>query len=284
MQPCSGFFNTMEYIEFDFTCSADFAEILMAELAEIGFETFTEEPEGLKAYVQEPDFDENTLNEVLARYKDYFEFTFTRQNIAKQNWNATWESNYAPITVANQVMVRASFHLPNEAYKYDIVINPKMSFGTGHHDTTSMMMAFQLEIEHQNKSVLDVGCGTGILAILSEKLGAKSTRGFDIEEWAAQNSVENAQINFCTKSTFVQGTIETEPEEEYDIILANINRNILLRDVPQYIQKMIKGGVLLISGFYVSDQAEIQNHFEQLGLRMIGQKQQNQWACMMFEY
>lgn len=273
----------MDYIEINFICSGDFAEILMAELAEIGFETFTEESDGLKAYIQSKDFVEEHLEEILERYKSIFEFSFSQNNIAKQNWNAEWESNYAPITVVNQVMVRASFHLPNEAYKYDIVINPKMSFGTGHHDTTSMMMAFQLEINHEAKTVLDIGCGTGILAILSEKLGAASTRGFDIEEWAAANSVENGQINNCTKSVFVQGTIEDEPNIQYDILLANINRNILLRDVPQYIAKMKANSTLLISGFYVTDQEEIQAHFESLGLRMIGQKSQNQWACLRFE-
>ncbi len=273
----------MDYIEINFNCTGDFAEILMAELAEIGFETFTEETQGLKAYVQSKEFVQENLEEILGRYEDIFEFTYSQTNIAKQNWNAQWESNYEPITVANTVMVRASFHMPNQVYKYDIIINPKMSFGTGHHDTTSMMMAFQLEINHEHKTVLDIGCGTGILAILSEKLGAASTRGFDIEEWAAANSVENGQINNCTKSIFVQGTIEDEPKAQYDILLANINRNILLRDIPQYIAKMKPNSTLLISGFYITDQDEIQAHFESYSLKMVGQKSQNQWACLRFE-
>lgn len=273
----------MNYIEISFVTSQDFAEILMAELSEIGFETFTEESDGLKAYVQVDQFNEGDFNEILERYQSVFEFTHSQQIIEKQNWNARWESNYAPIQVANQVQVRASFHFPNESYKYDIVINPKMSFGTGHHDTTSMMMAFQLEVDHSQKSVLDIGCGTGILAILGEKLGANVVRGFDIEEWAAQNSIENASINNCKNAVFVQGTIEQEPDYQYDILLANINRNILLRDITQYMKFMKPQCTLLVSGFYVTDQDEIIEHFESVGLKNTGQKSQNQWACLKFQ-
>jgi ribosomal protein L11 methyltransferase len=270
----------MSYIEVDIKSSADFADILMAELGEIGFETFTEEPDGLKAYIPEETFSQESL--VFNRYKDFFDFSFSKITIEKQNWNAEWERNYPPIRVGDQVLVRASFHEADPNVAYDIVINPKMSFGTGHHETTSMVMAHQLEIDHKNKSVIDIGCGTGILAILAEKLGANDLSAFDIEEWAAENSIENAQLNGCEKIIIRQGTIENEPIKQYDIVLANINRNILLRDISQYINYLKPKGTLVISGFYTSDQADIENKFAEFNLRKTGEKSKNNWASVRF--
>jgi ribosomal protein L11 methyltransferase len=273
----------MSYIELKITTTADFAEILMAELGEIGFETFTEEANGLNAYIPESEFDQIALDEILNRYKDFFEFSYLKTNIEKQNWNAEWEKNYPPISVGDQVLVRASFHEPNPKVAYDIVINPKMSFGTGHHETTAMVMAHQLEINHNNKTVLDIGCGTGILAILAEKLGATQLSAFDIEEWAAENSIENAKLNSCKHITIRQGTIETEAIFKYDIILANINRNILLRDINQYINYLTPKGILVVSGFYTSDQADIEAKFAEFGLIKTKELSKNNWASVKFE-
>jgi ribosomal protein L11 methyltransferase len=305
----------LSYIELKINADADFSEILMAELAEIGFETFTEEADGLNAYIPENQFVQEFLDEILNRYKDFFEFSFKKNTIEKQNWNAQWEANYPPIRIGEQVMVRASFHAPDPKVKFDIVINPKMSFGTGHHETTEMVMEHQLEVEHFlveypqkiqseisnhyilsdyptksndekviviSKSVLDIGCGTGILAILAEKLGAKEISAFDIEEWAAENSRENAELNNCKHITVRQGTIEDEPAKQYDIILANINRNILLRDIHQYINYLMPGGQLIVSGFYTSDQADIETKFAEFGLEKVREKTKNNWASLRF--
>lgn len=272
----------MGYIELKISTDATFAEILMAELGEIGFESFTEEDYGLNAYIQEALFDQLALDEIWSRYQDSFEWQLSQNNIAKQNWNATWEQNYEPIYVADQVQVRASFHEAQPQYRYDIVINPKMSFGTGHHETTSMMMEHQLELDFNNKAVLDVGCGTAILAILAEKQGASQLAAFDIEEWAAENSAENVALNNCKHIAVRQGTIEQEPHALYDIILANINRNILLRDVSEYVKFMKKGSVLLVSGFYQSDLSDIEAKFKTFGLEKAAQKTKNNWASAKF--
>ncbi len=272
----------MGYIELKISTDDTFAEILMAELGEIGFESFTEEDYGLNAYIQEALFDQLALDEIWSRYQGTFKWQLSQNNIAKQNWNATWEQNYEPIYVADQVQVRASFHEAQPQYRYDIVINPKMSFGTGHHETTSMMMEHQLELDFNNKAVLDVGCGTAILAILAEKQGASQLAAFDIEEWAAENSAENVALNYCKHIAVRQGTIEQEPHALYDIILANINRNILLRDVSEYIKFMKKGSVLLVSGFYQSDLSDIEAKFKTFGLEKAAQKTKNNWASAKF--
>jgi ribosomal protein L11 methyltransferase len=281
----------MSYIEIKIIASSEFSEILMAELGEIGFETFTEEADGLNAYIPEDQFDKDSLDEVFVRYPAFFECTHTINTIEKQNWNAEWEKNYPPIRVGDQILVRASFHEPDQNVPYDIVINPKMSFGTGHHETTSMVMAIMLDMATEKmqgnsfakKSVLDIGCGTNILAILAEKLGATELSAFDIEEWAAENSRENAELNGCKHITVRQGTIEDEPLKQYDIILANINRNILLRDINQYINYLKPGGAIIISGFYTTDQADIETKFAEFGLKKIAEKAKNNWASVRFE-
>jgi ribosomal protein L11 methyltransferase len=273
----------MQYTQLYLHCSPEAAEILTAELAQIGFDTFTDEPDGLKAYIPDSELDMTAVAEVFDRYSAVFEISFTTEKIAQQNWNATWEQNYPPIQVGQQVYVRASFHEPMPGCPYDIVINPKMSFGTGHHDTTHMMLAQQLGINHQGKHVLDIGCGTGILAIMAAKLGAARISAFDIEEWAALNSIENAQLNDCKHITVRQGTIEDEPPGLYDLLLANINRNILLRDIGQYIRFLKPGGLLLVSGFYEQDSAQIETHFSNYQLKKTKQLIQNQWTCLQFE-
>ncbi len=306
----------MRYLELSLKADPDFSEIMMAELGEIGFETFTEEADGINGYIPQDQFDQDAFNELLGKYRPMFEFSYESRFIEKENWNAQWEANYPPIRIGDQVLVRASFHKPDQNVAYDIVINPKMSFGTGHHETTEMVMEHQLEIEHFSveypkkiqsdisnsyilvdypkkeetskvkvvpKSVLDIGCGTGILAILAEKLGAKEISAFDIEEWAAENSRENAELNNCKHITVRQGTIENESLKLYDILLANINRNILLRDINQYINYLKPGGIIIISGFYTSDQADIEGKFAAFGLKKVAEKKKNNWASVRFE-
>jgi ribosomal protein L11 methyltransferase len=272
----------MSYTELKITCDPDLAEIFMAELGNCGFETFTEEPFGLLAYIPDNELDTTLVEAVFERYRPVFAFTYSYQNIAKQNWNATWEQNYAPIRVGTQVLVRASFHDNDPTVSHQIIINPKMSFGTGHHETTHMMLQLMLQLSFTDKTVLDIGCGTGILAILAAKLGASAVAAFDIEDWAAENSRENVNLNNCAHIAVRQGTIETEPKQTYNILLANINRNILLRDIAQYVQFMTNDAQLLVSGFYVSDQPDIEAHFATFGLAKTAENNKNNWACVCF--
>jgi ribosomal protein L11 methyltransferase len=271
------------YFETRLTLNPDFNEILMAELGQIGYESFVETDEGLSAYITETDFDLVKLQQVVDDYQHLTSITFTYEQLETKNWNEEWERNYQPIEVAGQIRVRASYHAPDPAFRYDIVIDPKMSFGTGHHETTTLVMEQQLSLDHHDKSVLDVGSGTGILAILAEMLGATRLTAFDIEEWAYLNAVENAELNGCKHITVFQGTIEDCPADRYDIVLANINRNILLREIPIYVQFLKPGGTLMVSGFYEFDITDIVQKAEEVELKLIAQKTLNQWAVLRFE-
>lgn len=278
----------MNYTELQLRLDPDFGDILTAELAELGFESFTETDEGINAYIPEPDFDADAVAEVVARYSGQTAIAYVVNSLEKTNWNAEWEQNYQPIEVIadneKSVRVRASFHEPNPAFTYDLVINPKMSFGTGHHETTHMMMQHQLGLDHAGKAVLDVGSGTGILAILGLKLGATDALAFDIEEWAVENAVENAALNGCQQMRVFQGTIAgVAADERFDIILANINRNVLLAEVPTYVSHLRPGGQLLVSGFYETDAPDIQQCTTESGLTTVGYLTRNQWASVVFE-
>ena len=275
----------MNYIELKLNINPEFSDIFMAELGEIGYETFTEETDGLNAYITEDLFSETTLDEIMERYLPMTPIRYSYKTLEKKNWNEEWEKNYESIIAANgRVRVRASFHEIDPNIEYDLLINPKMSFGTGHHETTSMVLGLQMNVNHEGKKVLDVGCGTGILAILASKLGANEIAGFDIEEWAAENARENCQLNDCQNITIRQGTIEDEPAEQYDIVLANINRNILMRDIPKYVEFMKPApSQLVVSGFYQHDIEDIENVAKEAGLVKTQMEQKNNWAAVVFE-
>ncbi|AFK02919.1 Ribosomal protein L11 methyltransferase [Emticicia oligotrophica DSM 17448] len=273
----------MSYIELSLQIDLDFAEIMMAELAELGFESFIETEDGLEAYIQEDIFDDLAVKNLIETYAERTAISYSFKQMAKQNWNEEWEKNFQPISIGKDIYVRADFHEPQFGYRYEIIITPKMSFGTGHHETTSMVMEHQLNIPHENKKVLDVGTGTGILAVLAEKLGASYVSAFDIDEWSVENTTENIGLNNTNKIEVRLGTIEDEPKDKYDIVLANINRNILLQQIPIYATFMSEGASLVISGFYESDIADIQVVAEKAGLKKVGQLSKNQWASVVFK-
>jgi ribosomal protein L11 methyltransferase len=291
-----GYLYPMNYLELQLTVSPDYADILTAELAELGFDSFTETDEGLNAYILEGEFLPDAVDELIGRYAAQTPISYRTEVIEKRNWNAEWEQQYEPIEVhadlagesGTSVRVRASFHAPDPAFTYDLLINPKMSFGTGHHETTHMMMQHQLGLNHAGAfagaRVLDVGSGTGILAILAVKLGAVDALAFDIEEWAVENAIENATLNDCAAQVRVfQGTIAgVDPAERFEIILANINRNVLLAEIPTYTTYLKPGGHLMVSGFYEYDAPDIVQKAAEAGLSVQAQLVRNGWASVVF--
>lgn len=282
----------MNYSELQLRLSPDYTDILTAELAELGYESFVETDEGINAYIVEPDFNEQAVQELIAKYADQTAIAYEVNSLEKRNWNAEWERNYEPIEVGvgpeASVRVRASFHASDSnsgsgPFRYDIVIDPKMSFGTGHHETTAMMLEQQLGLDFAGKSVLDVGSGTGILAILAAKMGASAVLAFDIEEWAVENARENAELNACPQVEVFMGTIaDVDPDRQYEIILANINRNVLLAEIPTYTKLLTQNGYLVVSGFYEYDAADIEQKAVEAGLVMTNRLTKNQWTSLSF--
>ncbi len=274
----------MNYTELTLTVAPDWTDILTAELGELGYEAFVETDEGVEAYIPEASFDDVSLKALLARYADQTTIAYQTSSLEKRNWNAEWEQSYAPIEVrrdGRSVRVRATFHAPDPAFDDELVIDPKMSFGTGHHETTYLMLAQQLTLNHNGLAVLDVGCGTGILAIMAARRGATSVLAFDIEEWAVENSRENAGLNQCPQVVVFQGTIAgVDPEARFGLILANINRNVLLAEIPTYATLLTPGGKLLVSGFYEHDAPDIQQLAQEAGLRVQEQHIRNQWTMI----
>lgn len=265
------------------TANEELRQILMAELAEIGYESFIEEEDKLKAYIPQTLFREEALQELLPQYQieDY-----QQQEMPDENWNAKWEADYEPVFIGEECLIKSSFHQIEKTYPYEILINPKMSFGTGHHATTSLMIAFQLMFAdaHQNAKVIDAGCGTGVLAIMAEKLGARQIIAYDTDEWAVKNTQENIELNHCQEISVYQGSVETlSLEGQQQIILANINRNVLLQEIPHYAKLLAPAGLLLLSGFYEADQASIQQIAESEGLSLKANKTQNDWLSLVFE-
>ena len=256
-------------------------DILVAELGEVGFESFTEDVNGVTAYIQKADWDSTILESIQILNSSEVKFDIGVKEIEQVNWNQEWEKNFEPIVVDDQVSIRAPFH-QNPNLPYDIVIEPKMSFGTGHHETTHLMIQHLMQIEVDGKSVLDMGCGTGILAIFTEMKGAKAVDAIDIDSWCYENSIENVERNECKNIKVYEGDSSLLKPDRYDLIIANINRNILLGDMKVYAKSLKENGILLLSGFYTEDVQKIDEAATTQGLKLQGKLERNNWVGLKY--
>lgn len=274
----------MYYSRLQVICNPDFSEILMAEIAEAGFDTFMETEKGFEAFVEQNQFDRQKLQDIKDKYTPLTPIVFFIDRVEKKNWNEEWEKSYEPIIVDDTIIIRAHFHKPEKKYPYEIIITPKMSFGTGHHQTTHLMLKAQLNIDHKNKLVMDAGTGTAVLAIMASKLGARKVEAFDIDSWSVENGNENAEVNHCVNINIQQGKIsELTFPESFDIILANINKNILLEEMHEYATRLKPGGKLLLSGFYEKDIPDLLHEAQRYDLRKGGSDTRDEWACLLLE-
>ena len=273
----------MDYVQVSITCLEEYREILIAELAAIGFDSFLETDSGLEAYVPQDLFDRDSFDEVIATYRKPASLTVAESIVPKVNWNEEWEKNYDPIEVDRLVYVRASFHAPQPGFQYEIVINPKMSFGTGHHATTFQLLSMQGKIDHQGKRVVDVGSGTGILAIMAHLLGAKQVEAFDIDSWCVDNGNENFDLNGVTTRMGLGTIREVKPQGPYELILANINKNVLLDELAIYSSLLSSQGLLLLSGFYSEDIEDLVQAALAQGLFLTMQTAKDNWAALCLQ-
>lgn len=257
------------------------SEILIAELGEKAFESFIESETGISAFVQKDLWDTNILEDIQILSNPEFKIEYTFEEIEQVNWNEEWEKNFEPIDVDGKCHVRAPFHEKTSA-EYDIVIEPKMSFGTGHHETTHMMIQHLLETDLVGKKTLDMGCGTAILAILAEMKGAQPIDAIDIDNWCYLNSIENAERNNCKHISVYEGDASLLIGKKYDVIIANINRNILLNDMQQYVDCLNENGILFLSGFYTEDIPVISESCTSKGLTYVKQFERNNWVALKF--
>ena len=273
----------MDYIQVSITCLEEYREILIAELAAVGFDSFLETDSGLEAYVPQDLFARYSFDEVIATYREAASLTVVEGILPKVNWNEEWEKNYDPIEVDQLVYVRASFHAPKSGFRYEIVINPKMSFGTGHHATTFQLLSMQGKIDHQGKRVLDVGSGTGILAIMAQLLGAKQVEAFDIDSWCVDNGNENFDLNGVSTRMGLGTIREVNPQGPYELILANINKNVLLDELAIYAGLLSSQGLLLLSGFYSEDIEDLVQAASAQGLTLTMQTTKDNWAALCLQ-
>lgn len=274
----------MNYIEYKFTLSSidPWRDILVAYLSEGNFDSFEDTEYGVNAFVQTQLDHEGFVKQVLDELTQV-EINYTRTEIEQVNWNEVWESNFQPILVNDQCYIRAEFHEKKPEIPYEVIIQPKMSFGTGHHETTHLMVEYILELDFKDKAVLDMGCGTSILGILAKMRGAKYVEGIDIDEWSIENSIENAERN-QVELTVKLGDASILGGTTFDTIIANINKNILMADIPKYVEVLHSThGELLLSGLMYFDFDDIVAKCEECGLELISKKQRNEWIALHFK-
>lgn len=273
----------MDYYEFSFTVSSKedfYTDLLINALAEAGFESFEETALGFNAFIAASHFDGAALDAALVPYSSAFDFSYKKKIIPSQNWNEVWESHFTPIEVSNLCYIRATFHAHRPEFRYEIVIDPKMAFGTGHHQTTSMMLEWMLDTDMGGKTVLDMGCGTGILAILADKLGATQVIAIDNDPVCYESTLENTRLNGSKNIKALCGSREIIPAQPFDIIFANINRNILLDQIESYAAVLKSGGLLFLSGFYEADVKQLLDHSATFFLDFSHKKKKDDWVAL----
>lgn len=259
-------------------------DLLISDLADLGFDTFEDSEKGFTAFIIKDNFNEQELKGLLYRYADDFAVDYWLEDVADENWNAEWEKNFSPLIIDDVCYVRATFHESQPSYPYEIIIDPKMSFGTGHHQTTTMMMQYILAADLKDKATLDMGCGTAILAILAAKLGAKNLVAIDYDDVCYESTIENAALNNVTNLKAICGSKEVIPNEEYDVIFANINRNILLDQIHRYAEVLKPEGRIFFSGFYLDpDLGMITAECAKYGIKYLDHKQNGDWVAAQFE-
>ena len=271
------------YIEYKFRVEplVPAVEILIAELGYAGFESFVETQDGVSAYIQKSSWHDAILDNIRVLKSDEFKIAYTFEDIEQTNWNEAWEKNFHPIVVDGKCTVRAPFHNAPKS-GMDIIIEPKMSFGTGHHETTYMMIQYLLKEDLRAKSVLDMGCGTGVLAIVAEKMGASVVEAIDIDQWSYENSLENVERNLCQVISVFHGDAALLNGRNYDVIIANINRNILLQDISKYANCLNPNGMLLLSGFYKEDIPLIVRACDHLKINFEESLEKSNWVALKF--
>lgn len=279
----------MKYLEFTFRttpCTEVVNDVLSAVLGEVGFESFVEQPDGIAAYIQKELYSESALQKMLADFPlPDAHITYDYVEAEDKDWNEEWEKNFfQPIVIDDRCVIHSTFHHDVPQAEYDIVINPQMAFGTGHHETTSLIIGELLDSDLQGKSLLDMGCGTSILAILARMRGASPCTAIDIDEWCVRNSLENIGLNGVDSIAVSQGDASSLKDKgPFDVVIANINRNILLNDMKHYIARMNPGAELLMSGFYTDDIPVIREEAERNGLRFVHHREKNRWAAVKFQ-
>lgn len=279
----------MKYYEFKFTFEPQndiISDILMSELGDAGFESFLYEDSVLKAYIQQSIYNEKTLKDTLKNFPiDVDVIKYTYSEAEDKNWNEEWEKNFfQPIIIGTQCAIHSTFHKDIPKVDYDIIINPQMAFGTGHHETTSLIINELLQTDLKDKAVLDMGCGTSILAILAHKRGAHPITAIDIDSWCVENSKDNCELNGIKDINIKLGNADILSQEKpFDLIIANINRNILLNDMEKYCEVLNEGGTLLMSGFYTQDISILEEKAKALRMRTIRTNSKNNWACLIVQ-
>ena len=257
-------------------------DMFMELLGTIGFDSFMDTDDGLEAYCKEQDYKETELDEILQMEQFANVSLLKKELIPDQDWNATWEASYEPVVINKLCRIRAPFHQVEGSYKYDLIIEPKMSFGTAHHETTSQIIELMLQSDFTGLDVLDMGSGTGVLAILAKKLGSATTVAIDNDEWAYRNALDNIRLNNENEIVVELGDADSLNNRQFDLILANINRNILLRDMKEYVKCLLDGGKIFFSGFYEEDLKLIAKEAESLGLKYISHVTKNNWTAAVF--
>ena len=255
-------------------------EVMIAEMGSVGFEGFEETSTGFKAYIPKNEYREKSFKQIAVFSQDGLSIDWNTLDIAPENWNSAWEQNFTPTRIGDRCVIRADFHLPEKA-EFELIITPKMSFGTGHHETTQLMVLLLLETDCHQKSIVDMGTGTGVLAILSEKKGATNILAIDNDPWCIENTLENIAANQC-KNIRTKLTDQLSETLLFDSVLANINRNILLEQMDAYAKALKPEGNLLLSGFYVEDLGIIRSKCESLGFRFIRNFEKNNWVAALF--